>query len=366
MLTWCGAARECGRWWSSVALPRPRPRAVPRGQHRLPARGRGRWASWCGPSRRADSPGHARPPPGYPDLAGRRCPVRPARLKAYASMSVQFSRGCPYSCEFCDVIEIFGHTPRVKSPAQVVAELDALLALGWRGSCSSSTTTSSATAGGALAPPALERWQRRTASRSTCSPREHQPGGRPGLVAAMVRAGFSAVFVASSRVAPPSRRPQAAQLLLDPGVAVTTHAAGLEVMPGLIVGFDSDDGEIFERQRAFVAALPMPVHGRDGPGSLNRRPPAALGSPSASAAALRSTSGLHEAPDRPNFRPAIGRRTTAGALSAALRCDRARRISLFRPSLSLYGVVDRSAHARIPQSALATANRRAAAQPLTS
>src|SRR5262249_20960941 len=56
------------------------------------------------------------------------------KLDAYVSMCIQYSRGCPFRCEFCDIIEIFGRVPRVKDAAQVRAELDALLALGWRGS----------------------------------------------------------------------------------------------------------------------------------------------------------------------------------------------------------------------------------------
>src|SRR5512140_2719164 len=54
-------------------------------------------------------------------------------LSAYASQALQYSRGCPFHCEFCDIIEIFGRVPRVKAPAQVVAELDALHARGARG-----------------------------------------------------------------------------------------------------------------------------------------------------------------------------------------------------------------------------------------
>jgi radical SAM superfamily enzyme YgiQ (UPF0313 family) len=46
---------------------------------------------------------------------------------------VQFSRGCPFQCEFCDIITIFGRRPRVKRPEQVLAEFDALLAQGFRG-----------------------------------------------------------------------------------------------------------------------------------------------------------------------------------------------------------------------------------------
>ncbi len=54
------------------------------------------------------------------------------KIKKYASMSVQFSRGCPFQCEFCDIITIYGRKPRTKAPSQLTAELDALFALGWR------------------------------------------------------------------------------------------------------------------------------------------------------------------------------------------------------------------------------------------
>src|SRR6266508_1269262 len=69
-----------------------------------------------------------------PDLALARVPrFDLLDLDAYATFAIQVSRGCPFSCEFCDIIEVFGRVPRVQSAAQVVAELEALRRLGARG-----------------------------------------------------------------------------------------------------------------------------------------------------------------------------------------------------------------------------------------
>jgi radical SAM superfamily enzyme YgiQ (UPF0313 family) len=54
------------------------------------------------------------------------------KIEKYASMAVQFSRGCPFQCEFCDIITIYGRKPRTKHPSQLLAELEALFKLGWR------------------------------------------------------------------------------------------------------------------------------------------------------------------------------------------------------------------------------------------
>ena len=54
-------------------------------------------------------------------------------ISRYSSTNVQFSRGCPFSCEFCDIIEIYGRVPRTKSSEQMLAELEALWVAGWRG-----------------------------------------------------------------------------------------------------------------------------------------------------------------------------------------------------------------------------------------
>ncbi|MFN7521696.1 MAG: B12-binding domain-containing radical SAM protein, partial [Aphanizomenon sp.] len=52
-------------------------------------------------------------------------------LNAYIAMTVQFSRGCPFQCEFCDIITLFGRKPRTKTPEQILAELEVLYKMGW-------------------------------------------------------------------------------------------------------------------------------------------------------------------------------------------------------------------------------------------
>jgi radical SAM superfamily enzyme YgiQ (UPF0313 family) len=189
-------------------------------------------------------------------------------LGAYTSMSVQYSRGCPFSCEFCDVIEIFGRKPRLKSPQQVLAELDALYAAGFKRSVFfvDDNFIGNRKAVRKLLPQ-IARWQRERgfpfelyteASVDLASDDE--------LMREMVEAGFATVFVGIETPSAAALRGAGKRqnLSLDLGQAVDRLTrAGLEVMGGFIVGFDQDDQRSFEAQRQFIqdSAIPLAMVG---------------------------------------------------------------------------------------------------------
>jgi radical SAM superfamily enzyme YgiQ (UPF0313 family) len=189
-------------------------------------------------------------------------------LKKYTLMSVQFSRGCPFTCEFCDIITLYGRRPRTKSPAQLIGELDALLQLGWRKEVFVVDDNFIGNSKAALELACeLERWQR-------CN---RYPFGffteasidlasRPGLLDAMVKANFCRVFIGIESPSAESLKEakKFQNLRRDPLDCIRlVQQHGLWVMGGFIVGFDSDPPDIFDRQIEFVerAAIPWAMTG---------------------------------------------------------------------------------------------------------
>lgn len=267
-----------------------------------------------------DAPACLPAPTTRPALAATRLPrFDLLQLDAYASMSVQYSRGCPFRCEFCDVIEIFGRVPRVKDPGQVLAELDALHRLGWRGTV---FLVDDNFIGNrrevATLLPALAAWQAaRGRAMTLYTEASVDLAGEPALLAGMVDAGFSAVFLGIETPSEIALRGvgKTQNLRRSPADAVAILArAGLEVMAGFIVGFDSDDASALAAQRRFLAAAPIPLA---MVGLLTALPGTALWKRLAREGRLRETSGGDQYV-RPNFAPVMDERALLEGYAALL------------------------------------------------
>ncbi|PYS58566.1 MAG: B12-binding domain-containing radical SAM protein [Acidobacteria bacterium] len=190
-----------------------------------------------------------------------------ADLRRYSAMSVQYSRGCPFSCEFCDIIEIYGRVPRTKSNQQMLAEFDALKALGWRGTVfivDDNFIGNKKNVRQLL--PELARWQKENGypfsliTESSVNLADDEP-----LLHNMRDAGFRRVFLGIETPVEESlkeaQKSQNRGNLLDSVKKIQSY--GMEVMAGFIVGFDNDPADIFQRQIDFIrkSAIPLAMVG---------------------------------------------------------------------------------------------------------
>jgi radical SAM superfamily enzyme YgiQ (UPF0313 family) len=208
----------------------------------------------------AGRPRHLYTTTGLPDLSATPVPMwELADLRRYGSMCLQYSRGCPFDCEFCDITAKFGHRSRTKSAAQVLAELDALAAAGWRGSVffvDDNFIGNKRKLREELLP-ALTAWQRRHHRHRFTFYTEASINlaDDEALTRAMVAAGFDAVFIGietpddAGLAECNKRQNRGRDMLAD---IRRLQRAGLEVQGGFIVGFDSDTQSIFRRQMDFI------------------------------------------------------------------------------------------------------------------
>jgi radical SAM superfamily enzyme YgiQ (UPF0313 family) len=190
------------------------------------------------------------------------------RKGKYASMSVQFSRGCPFQCEFCDIITIYGRRPRTKSPQQLIAELEELLRLGWRKQVFIVDDNFIGNHRLALTlVQELEAWQRRNGCPFIFyTEASIDLALRPELLNAMVRANFLYVFIGieTPLVESLKEAKKFQNLRADPLECIRfIQRRGLWVTGGFIVGFDNDCPDIFDRQIDFIerAAIPWAMTG---------------------------------------------------------------------------------------------------------
>jgi radical SAM superfamily enzyme YgiQ (UPF0313 family) len=189
-------------------------------------------------------------------------------MKQYSAMNVQYSRGCPFQCEFCDIIEIYGRVPRTKTNDQMLAELDALNAAGWRGLVFIVDDNFIGNKKNVrLLMPDLIEWSRRNhfpfsfITEASVNLAEDE-----SLLQMMQDAGFRRVFLGietpvEESLVEAQKGQNTRRSLIDSIRKIQSY--GMEVMAGFIVGFDSDPENIFDLQMEFIreSAIPLAMVG---------------------------------------------------------------------------------------------------------
>src|SRR5437763_7734720 len=191
-----------------------------------------------------------------------------AELRRYSAMSVQYSRGCPFNCEFCDIIEIYGRVPRTKTNEQMLSELDALRALGWRGHVFivDDNFIGNKRNVKQFLPELIEWSERHKHPFLFVTEASVNLAEDDALLELMRRSNFRRVFLGiETPVEASLKEAQKGQNtrrdLLESVRKIQSY--GMEVMAGFIVGFDSDPEDIFERQINFIreSAIPLAMVG---------------------------------------------------------------------------------------------------------
>ena len=194
----------------------------------------------------------------FPDIRHTPAPLwRLANLKHYDTVSIQFSRGCPFSCDFCNVTALLGHRPRTKTAAQIIAELDSLYALGWRKSIffvdDNFIGNKKQIKFEVL--PALIEWRKGKLGMPFSTEASINLADDPELVKLMTQAGFDTVFVGietpnEDSLTECSKNQNKGRDLVES--VKRLQRAGLQVQGGFIVGFDNDPPSIFQQQIDFI------------------------------------------------------------------------------------------------------------------
>jgi radical SAM superfamily enzyme YgiQ (UPF0313 family) len=195
----------------------------------------------------------------FPDITKTPIPAYSMiRHSKYSSLSIQYSRGCPFNCEFCDITALYGHTVRTKTTQQVLFELDKMIEINWKGSVffvdDNFIGNKNKLKKDLL--PALIAWMQKNnhpfiftteASINLSDDAE--------LMSLMVKAGFAKVFIGietpdeASLVECNKTQNHKRDLI---ACVKAIQSAGIEVMAGFIVGFDNDAPSIFQRQIDFI------------------------------------------------------------------------------------------------------------------
>ncbi|MHB9032246.1 MAG: B12-binding domain-containing radical SAM protein [Anaerolineae bacterium] len=180
-----------------------------------------------------------------------------AKLKYYSDMCLQYSRGCPFACDFCNITAMLGHKPRTKTADQIIAELDALHALGWRGSAffvDDNFIGNKRQLKNEILP-ALAAWRKGKKGIQFKTEASINLVDDQELMDLMSQAGFNSLFIGietpdDAGLNECQKAQNMGRNLLE-SVKTLQHN-GFAVDGGFIVGFDTDDETIFQRQIDFI------------------------------------------------------------------------------------------------------------------
>ncbi len=180
------------------------------------------------------------------------------KINKYAGATIQYSRGCPFDCEFCDITALFGHKVRTKSSAQILLELDQLLRIGWKGGVffvDDNFIGHKQKLKNDLLPVIINWMKSNNYPFIFTTEASINLADDKDLMDMMVRAGFAKVFVGiespdENCLMECNKIQNNNRNLLDSVNIIQEY--GMEVTAGFIVGFDNDTPNIFQRQVDFI------------------------------------------------------------------------------------------------------------------
>jgi radical SAM superfamily enzyme YgiQ (UPF0313 family) len=179
-------------------------------------------------------------------------------LKDYASMNIQYSRGCPFDCEFCEIVSLFGRKPRTKSIKQIIDELDVLYNHKWRGQVfivDDNFIGNKKKLKDEVLPAIIEWSKSKQYPFYFLTEASIDLADDEDLMKLMIEAGFTQVFVGiespnDASLAECNKLPNRRRDLVASVKKLQNH--GFEVQGGFIIGFDNDNESVFKSQIDFI------------------------------------------------------------------------------------------------------------------